>query len=180
MIRTIARARERINQALEAARNDAARHDRRYKTYAFGNHACNVECHEAWAGDPGAVHTPLGIYAANWNAQSTIKGCASTTRAARLMPRLERVLEKLGATVVWSDMVATCDSCELLLETEPDSWGWQPNYVENNDGITCLACHAEAAKETADDEAEAEAERLADEAEAKADAEQAASDARDD
>lgn len=42
---------------------------------------------------------------------------------------------------VWSDCTSECYGCGKALNTEPDSYGWKPAYVEiEDDGLYCIEC----------------------------------------
>lgn len=51
-----------------------------------------------------------------------------------------KILERMGYAIEWSDMVSTCDACGLLIETEPDSFGWRPEFVVTSSEILCVDC----------------------------------------
>src|SRR5215471_233289 len=68
--------------------------------------------------------TPIrGILFANWN---------------RFPRDFDRVLEKAGYAVEWSDEWSTCEDCNKAFRTEPDGFSWSPSggYVEGI-GMLC-------------------------------------------
>ncbi len=75
--------------------------------------------------EPGYAQPTKGILFANWN----------------YLPRdFDKVLERAGYAVEWSDEWATCDGCNNAVRTSPDSYCWTPSYVLDDDGVYCLAC----------------------------------------
>lgn len=76
--------------------------------------------------EPGYTNPEKGVIWANWNN----------------LPRdLDRVLERAGYAVEWSDEWANCDDCQRAVRTSPDSYGYQPYYVFVDDcTIVCLDC----------------------------------------
>lgn len=76
--------------------------------------------------EPGYTDSPKGVLWANWN----------------VFPRdFDRILERAGYTVEWSDEWSTCDGCNRAVRTSPDSYQYQPFYVLMNDcEIVCLDC----------------------------------------
>ncbi len=55
--------------------------------------------------------------------------------------RLGNVLEKLGVELEWSDEWTECEECCGLVRSEPDSYGWRPSYiVEDECSIVCQEC----------------------------------------
>lgn len=127
-----------VDRILEAARNDAARFDKQYSTYAFSNNAENIGWSHEWADGRDA---PKGIAYANWN---DIGGYGErnqySERARTLMRRVCDLLERVGVEIEWSDQVDTCDDCGGLIQTSPDSYSWQPDFVIGDGCITCEKC----------------------------------------
>ena len=67
-----------------------------------------------------------GVLMANWNNFPT---------------DFDRVLEKLGYAVEWSDCYTVCDDCGNAIQTEPDSFFWQPRYSMISEcDILCIDC----------------------------------------
>ncbi len=89
---------------------------------ATQNDAENVEWSEDYV-EPGYDKPRKGIVFANWNG----------------FPRdLDRILERAGYSVEWSDEWSTCEDCYRAFRTEPDGYGWQPVY--SWDGECSLVC----------------------------------------
>lgn len=117
------------------------------------SHVGDVQWADGYADGSDA---PKGIAYANWNdddryvrAGETIEDDGAQLRISqgervkapgKIMSRLCAVLERMGVQIEWSDGVTTCDGCNLLVQTQPDSYGWQPAYVETDDGLTCSKC----------------------------------------
>lgn len=45
------------------------------------------------------------------------------------MPRIAKLLEKLGYECQWGDEWGICEKCGKALRTQPDSYSWNPHYV---------------------------------------------------
>jgi hypothetical protein len=131
------------HKAIEAARTVADSLDKRFETYQFSNAMADVGWAEGWA--DGRESPKNGIVYANWNDPRV------TTPVGRgeikLMSRLGTVLEKMGVEIAWCDQVSTCSDCGLLIQTEPDSYSWQPEYVVGDGCITCAKCLQDGAVE---------------------------------
>ena len=69
-----------------------------------------------------------GVLFANWN----------------VFPRnLDRILERAGYAVEWSDEWSTCEDCNKALRTSPGSYSWRPMYREDlieHGSMVCLIC----------------------------------------
>ncbi len=79
--------------------------------------------------EPGYTQPAKGIVFANWNT---------------LPCNLDRILERAGYAVEWSDEWATCDDCGKAIRTQPDSYQWSPAYEMSGDSILlCKVCAAE-------------------------------------
>lgn len=73
----------------------------------------------------GYQDSPNGILFANWN----------------IFPsNIDKILERAGYAVEWSDEWAQCSSCGHAVRTQPDSYGWAPCYTIGDGEINCLAC----------------------------------------
>jgi hypothetical protein len=83
-----------------------------------------------------------GLYAVgNWNDISIFN--PDTNRFDRIdntPSRLGRILKKMGYELEWKDECTSCDTCGGLVRTQPDSYSWQPSYVENDGEICCHEC----------------------------------------
>lgn len=66
-----------------------------------------------------------GILFGNWNEFSR---------------RAVDLLERAGYAIEWEDEWTTCADCGAALRTSPDSYGWQPQYIETDDGYVCFDC----------------------------------------
>lgn len=67
-----------------------------------------------------------GVLMANWN---------------HLPRNLDKLLEKAGYAVEWSDEWTICDDCGKALRTSPDSYFWEPAYTMDDSGsCLCRAC----------------------------------------
>lgn len=59
----------------------------------------------------------------------------------KTMPRVCKLLERLGVEIEWSDEWTTCYECGKAVRTQPDSYGWQRSYWTTNDGDdVCVEC----------------------------------------
>jgi hypothetical protein len=98
---------------------------------------------------------PKGIVAADWNDADYYDPETKTrvTYPERLQSRLGRVFEKLGVEIEWSDMISSCGGCGKCIRTEPDSYGWRPDFIVTDGDILCSEC-AEDDAETLLEEAE--------------------------
>lgn len=77
--------------------------------------------------EPGYDQPERGVLTANWN----------------VFPRdIDKVLERAGFAVEWSDEWTTCDECSGLVRTSPSGYWWETSYVERAEGteITCFRC----------------------------------------
>lgn len=75
--------------------------------------------------EPGYSDPEKGIVWVNWNC----------------LPRgLDRILERAGYAVEWSDEWSTCDDCGGAVRTQPDSYSWECSYVETDGAIVCHKC----------------------------------------
>jgi len=60
-----------------------------------------------------------------------------------IIPRLQRIFEKMGIEIEWYDNVAECAKCHGLIEVVPSSIWWQPQFkVVENVGHVCAKCKA--------------------------------------
>jgi len=126
------------SRVYEAARADAKRFDKQYGTHVFSNEVENVGWAAEWADRREAPKG--GIWYADWNDIGGYHDNSYSERAKTLMKRLGDLLEKAGAEIDWSDEVTTCGDCGRLIKTEPDSYGWQPEFVVGDGDITCTDC----------------------------------------
>lgn len=77
----------------------------------------------------------------NWNDKTTYNHETRTHTTVSTIPsRLGKALERIDVELEWSDENEECSGCQHLIRTEPDSYGWTPQYVWNDDGILCRDC----------------------------------------
>jgi hypothetical protein len=88
----------------------------------------NIGWAEGYA-EPGYDAPRNGVVLANWN----------------VFPRdFDRVLERAGYAIEWSDEWSTCDSCNRIVRTSADSYGWTRSYyLANECEIICKDCATE-------------------------------------
>jgi hypothetical protein len=73
----------------------------------------------------GYTQPEKGILFANWN---------------YFARDLDRILERYGYEVEWSDEWTTCSECNRALRTTADCYFWQPSYGEMEGDILCIDC----------------------------------------
>jgi hypothetical protein len=56
------------------------------------------------------------------------------------MRRLERILDRMGFEIEWSDAGTGCSGCGSWISTQPDCYGWQPDYHGTDGEILCRDC----------------------------------------
>lgn len=54
--------------------------------------------------------------------------------------RWEKAFEKLDVEIGWSDEYSRCDECGNLIHTSPTHYGWEPDYILDNNGYICRTC----------------------------------------
>ncbi len=109
----------RANQLLEAAKRVSDCHHLQY-----------VEFHGQYAED-GYLDPESGVIAVgDWNEYA----------GATIMPRLSRALDRLGIPCEWCDEWADCYECGGLVRVRPDSYCWQPSYIEDDGALVCKEC----------------------------------------
>lgn len=108
-----------------------------------------IQWFDGWAGDEDSAP----VVAANWNlindfADAAIHGSSSEDRelvpGGDVMERLFDILERAGYDCQWYDEISTCGSCYRAIRTQPDSYGWQPEYAVGDGEITCSSCMEDA------------------------------------
>jgi len=126
----------RAQWAIDAAISVQAAKGEKSGAGYFGANAEGVSLHDGYA-EPGYDGTLVAT--GNWNTNSDIK---TGTRMVSddTMPRLARVLEKIGFEIEWHDEWASCDDCGKLVRTQPNSYCWTPSYHMGNCEIVCLNC----------------------------------------
>lgn len=69
----------------------------------------------------------------NWNTlqhyDSDARRYVDNATGADVPKRLWEALDRIGVNGEWSDEHTTCDDCQRLIRTEPDSYGWTAQYV---------------------------------------------------
>jgi hypothetical protein len=50
------------------------------------------------------------------------------------------LIEQVGGVIEWCDQVDECCQCNGCVQTEPDSYGWLPQFYRHDDGLTCASC----------------------------------------
>jgi hypothetical protein len=79
--------------------------------------------------EPGYTQPAKGVLLANWN---------------NLPRNLDRILEKLGYAIEWSDEWMTCEGCQKIVRSSADSFVWEPAYkIVNDSEVLCTACYAD-------------------------------------
>lgn len=88
--------------------------------------------------EPGYGDEHSVIAFGDWNEVEDRK----TKTTDKIMERVARLLEKAGTEVEWSDEWTTCEACQKAVRTQPDSYSWQPSYVQDDDysGPVCEDC----------------------------------------
>ena len=124
MTDTQKRALGRAERAIEAAKSAA-----KGTTQAWA--AEDVRLVVGYA-EPGYGGDDALVAFANWNGRNCDRG--------DVMPRLAKVLEKLGFECQWSDEWTECAECYRAIRTSPDCYSWKRSYVETDDGCVCEEC----------------------------------------
>ncbi len=107
-----------------------------------------VQWYEGWADE----RSEDAVVSGNWNTVDEYRppadGSGSGTRemvpGGDVMERLERIFEKMGLDIAWCDETTSCGSCGKAIQTGPDCYSWQPDYVISDGDITCGACMEDA------------------------------------
>ena len=81
--------------------------------------------------EPGYEQPRKAVLFADWN---------------KLPRNFDRVLEKAGYAVEWSDEWSTCNDCNRAVRTQPDGYCWTPGYREVDGDFLCLDCAKKAAE----------------------------------
>jgi hypothetical protein len=77
----------------------------------------------------------------NWNTINRFDHDTNEFIAISDIPkRVGDLLEKVGIEIEWSDEWTSCDECQKLVRTQPDSYCWTRSYVDWPDGLTCEEC----------------------------------------
>ncbi|MCK9571432.1 hypothetical protein M0R72_20960 [Candidatus Pacearchaeota archaeon] len=86
--------------------------------------------------EPGYDDKPVVL--GNWNSETRWDGEKHIT-VNNIMPRIAKLLEKLGYEIEWEDEWSVCEDCGKAIRAEPDSYSWQPSYATIGDCI--IICH---------------------------------------
>lgn len=149
-MRSYKRTVELATKAIDAATNDARRHDRKRGGYGLENRVSSIGLYAPGGAEPNAYaergySAPIAV-TGDWNTVDTYdkaSGRRVMVVGGDVMERLARLFTKLGIATEWSDEWTSCDDCNGLVRTSPDSHGWTPSYNEAavGDGeCVCLAC----------------------------------------
>lgn len=108
--------------------------------YAVKNSISDVQLHCDGYAEPGYSGDIIAL--ANWNAPGEYnKETSSRVVLDRTIERLSKALERIGVQVEWSDEWTSCDGCNKLVRTQPDSYSWTPSFRQHEDGDTlCVEC----------------------------------------
>lgn len=133
-------AKAKAYRALRAAERIARRLDREQGTCRHVSRLEELQWHENYWDD--SSNSELGVYTCDWNAlDEYVRGQGRVELPGGRWPELlSRRLEKLGADIQWSDEHSTCGDCGKLVRTEPDGFGWRPEFHVGHGEITCLGC----------------------------------------
>ena len=89
--------------------------------------------------EPGYPDGPVAL--GNWNDISHYdKETGKFIVDDDIMPRLAKILEKLGYIIDWNDEYVRCEDCGLPFRCSPDSYYWQMSGVVNGCGAYCQEC----------------------------------------
>jgi hypothetical protein len=119
-----------LNWVLAAATNSARTNEARSRlSYLTFTHYC----------EPGYGDKPVVL--GNWNDTGHWSREANRwVSEDDTLPRLGRVLERLGYELDWHDEYVICDQCGGAFRTSPDSYGWQCSGSMDEDGCWCRDC----------------------------------------
>jgi hypothetical protein len=92
--------------------------------------------------DPRRDEPEKGILVANWNHFPRLEAAAGSYPRNNWAKgrKFQDILERMGYALEWSDQVSRCDNCYHCIETEPDSYGWTPQYHIFDGYIICAKC----------------------------------------
>jgi hypothetical protein len=54
--------------------------------------------------------------------------------------RLFTALERIGVQCEYHDEVEQCSNCYKMLQSRPTHYGWQPRYIQDDEGRVCFDC----------------------------------------
>jgi len=88
--------------------------------------------------EPGHDDKPVAL--ANWNEQTHWNGEQHIVDND-IMPRIAKLLEKLGYVIEWGDEWFTCEGCYKAIRSQGDSYHWIPSYwYSDGCGVYCHEC----------------------------------------
>jgi hypothetical protein len=79
---------------------------------------------------PGSGSAQHGVILANWN----------DARLARWSELMDRLPHDERVEMDWSDSTSICGGCNLAIQTEPDSYSWEPQFIVTDGDIICRGC----------------------------------------
>ena len=91
--------------------------------------------------EPGYTQPKRGVAMGNWNTGTKYN---QETREFDVLDDTVNVLgfllENMGCDCVFDDEYTACSNCYKLIRTSPDSYGWEPSFLQVNDDIVCHDC----------------------------------------
>lgn len=96
--------------------------------------------------EPGYGGSDVVWVMGNWNPKRYPRdGEPPLTKEENIGPRLANALERIGVELLWLDEWMTCGHCYKAIRCEPNSYSWQPYYVDDGECCDrmCLDCFAE-------------------------------------
>lgn len=94
-----------------------------------------------YAGFADGSPAPKGAYVGNWNDDDTYDRVKrERVKTSNLPSRLCKIFERMGVEIEWCDMVSSCDDCNLLVQTEPTSYFWEPDFIVGDGFLKCHKC----------------------------------------
>ncbi len=107
----------------------------------------SIQFHYDGYQEPGYTDPENGVIATgNWNNITEWKekekeeGRGQFITVDDTMGRLSAIFEKMGIELEWEDEWTTCEECNGLLRTCPDSYSWTPSYVQDEGSTLCMEC----------------------------------------
>jgi hypothetical protein len=84
---------------------------------------------------------PKGIVSANWNDLDRYDpDTRSRVKVSDVPRRVCALFERMGVEIEWCDQVTSCGGCGRCIQTEPDSYSWEPDYILTDGDIYCAEC----------------------------------------
>jgi hypothetical protein len=90
--------------------------------------------------EPDYDDKPVAL--ANWNSKSEYNQETKELKTIdNIMPRLAKVLEKMGYAIEWQDEWHTCDNCGKAVRSSADSYSWKRYFwIAEDCNILCGNC----------------------------------------